>query len=75
MPLEKSTNQFCCGSAIQFTTGNGRFAPAGLPMTSDAARISGFGVPLRLVSRYNGEIPWLRTRASQSDFSDDVAGE
>jgi hypothetical protein len=59
MPVEKSTNQFCRGLAIQFAAGNGRFALAGLPMTTDAARISGFGVPLRLFSRYNGEIPWL----------------
>jgi hypothetical protein len=44
------------------------------PMT-DAARISGFGVPLRLVSRYNGEIAWLQAGALQSDFSDEVAGE
>jgi hypothetical protein len=75
MPVEKSTNQFCCRSAIQLATCNGRFALAGPPMTTDAARISGFGVPLHLFSRYNGEIPWLQAGASQSDFSDEVAGE
>jgi hypothetical protein len=43
--------------------------------TTDTTRISGFGVPLHLFSRYNGEIPWLQAGASQSDFSDEVAGE
>src|ERR1700722_2035475 len=61
MPLEKSTNQFCCGSAIQFTTGNGRFALVGLPAADDRRRAH-----FRLWSTASPGFPvqWRNTLAS-----------